>query len=125
MVITMSTENVDVNDVVDSFEDVAVSELITTDSDDDVVVELEIPVVEPVVEAPTKKEKPVKEPKIHVKSKADFAGEIFARMFGQEGIARKDIIKAFQDPANFGVLEPLTKAGSGTYYQQLTKKTSV
>jgi hypothetical protein len=124
MVILMSTENVDVNDVVDSFEDVAVSDLVTTDSDDGVVVELEAPVVDSVPEpkAPAKKEKPVKEPKVHVATKADYAASIFAKMFGQEGIARKDIILAFQDPANFGDLEPLTKAGAGTYFQKLTKK---
>ena len=128
MVILMSTENFDVNEVVDSFEDTSVSDLITTDSDDGVVVDLgspvvvlETPVVEPIVEK-VKTVKPEKEPKVHVKTKADFAREIFAEMFGQEGIARKDIIQAFQNPANFGELEPLTLAGAGTYYQKMAPK---
>jgi hypothetical protein len=130
MVNIMSIETLDLNEVVDSFEDTAVSELITTDSDDGVVVELGSPVVvldTPVVDVPVKEKKVKPEPveKVHVKTKADYAREIFAAKFGQEGIARKDIIKAFQDPANFGGLEPLTPAGAGTYYQQLTKKPAV
>jgi hypothetical protein len=119
----MSIENLDVNDYADSFEDD--DELITTDSDDGVVTSLtdtSTTEEEVVVKEVVTTEKVVKEPKVHVKTKADYAREIFARLHGQEGIARKDVILALQDDANFGDLGKLTKAGAGTYYQNFTKK---
>lgn len=121
----MSIENLDVNDYDDSFEDD--DELITTDSDDGVVTSLTDTSTTEEEEEEVEKEvvtteKVVKEPKVHVKTKADYAREIFARLHGQEGIARKDVIIALQDSANFGDLDPLTKAGAGTYYQNFTKK---
>lgn len=124
----MSIEDLDVNEYADSFVD---DYVITTDSDDGVITNLtdtspteEVTEVTeaPVVEKPTKLAKPEKEVKEHVKTKADYAREVFDRMHGQEGIARKDVITALQDGTNFGDLEPLTKAGAGTYYQNFTKK---
>ena len=43
-------------------------------------------------------------------SKADKAREIFKRMYGKEGVERKDIVKVFQDEAK------CTVKGSQTYY---------
>lgn len=123
----MSIEDLDVNEYADSFVD---DYVITTDSDDGVITNLTdtspteevTEVVEKEVVKPEKVAKPEKEVKEHVKTKADYAREVFDRMHGQEGIARKDVITALQDAANFGELDPLTKAGAGTYYQNFTKK---
>ena len=50
-------------------------------------------------------------------TKMDKARIVFKEMFGKDGIARKDIILAFQsDKVN------LTKSGAGTYYTKLKRE---
>lgn len=48
--------------------------------------------------------------------KADLARAIFDRMYGQPGVARKDIIKAFVNEAG------LTEKGAATYFQNIKDK---
>jgi hypothetical protein len=50
-------------------------------------------------------------------SKMDNAREVFLKMFGRNGIQRKDIILAFQSDR-----VKLTKAGAGTYYSKLKRE---
>lgn len=49
-------------------------------------------------------------------TKADVAREVFKRMYGTEGVARKNIIAALIAEAK------LTKAGAATYYQNMVAK---
>ncbi len=144
MVIIMQTQTsdstIDVNAVVDLL-DTPTSDLISTDDNSGIAVELLdksqtadlTDIVKTVAEkkATGKKatdkvaaEKPAKEVKVKERCKADVAKEIFAKMFGKEGVERKHIIKAFQDPDLFGDLTPLTEAGASTYYQKLAPKKS-
>ena len=46
-------------------------------------------------------------------TKMDLAKDVFGRMYGKNGIKRKDIIKAFIEDCG------LTKAGAGTYYAKI------
>ncbi|MBL4682548.1 MAG: hypothetical protein JKY88_17760 [Pseudomonadales bacterium] len=50
-------------------------------------------------------------------TKMDKARIVFQEMFGKYGIARKDIIQAFQSDR-----VKLTKAGAGTYYAKLKRE---
>ena len=50
-------------------------------------------------------------------TKVDKARIVFKEMFGMDGIARKDIIQAFQSDR-----VKLTKAGAGTYYAKLKRE---
>jgi hypothetical protein len=50
-------------------------------------------------------------------TKMDKARIVFKEMFGKDGIARKEIILAFQSDN-----VKLTKAGSGTYYAKLKRE---
>ena len=49
-------------------------------------------------------------------TKVDKATKLFLRMYGKEGVKRKDIIAAFINKCE------LTPAGASTYYQNIKKK---
>lgn len=49
-------------------------------------------------------------------TKVDKATKLFLRMYGKEGVRRKDIIAAFVNKCE------LTPAGASTYYQNIKKK---
>ena len=57
----------------------------------------------------------IEPPKEKEITKADLARQIFDEMYGQPGVRRKDILKAFEDKAG------LTKNGANTYYQNIKK----
>ena len=112
----MSLETLE--DIVDTIEANEEEFIITTDSDDDYVVDIDTAteasmtdVVDetPVVAATTA------EPK--APSKMDNAKEVYTKMKA-DGKVRKDIIKAFTDPEGSVLLTP---AGAATYYAKLSK----
>ena len=107
--------DLDINDLVDSYEHEEVVDIITTDSDDNVVVTFTPEVTKEVV---VKEEVTTEEVVVEVKgpTKTEIAQEIFTRMYGQEGIERKHVIALFIKDVQ------LTKAGAATYYQNFVKK---